>query len=387
MPDVAFPVASTRVAGEVLSLQDLTRATLARQLLLQRSPMTAPEAIAHLLGLQSQVPSPPYQGLWTRLTDFDLKTLTDLMTDRAVVRSTLMRYTLHLIGAADYDWLRPTLQPVMDRAQQSFFGRRTKGLDLGELVAFGREALSGRELTLVELRGLLGERWPELDPIALGYSVQYLVPVVHVPPCGTWKKGGGVRMALAEDWFGAPVAGRPDRAELVRRYLAAFGPASVRDVQAWSGLPRLADLLESMRPELVVFSNEAGVEMFDLPDAPHPGADTPTPVRFLPAYDNLMVAYTDRSRVLTEEQRKVITSGAGGRTRTRPGQQGAVAATLLVDGRVRATWKIERVKRNATLVVEPFEPMTRQEKAEAAAEAEQLLLFSEPDAQGAVEFV
>jgi hypothetical protein len=365
----------------------LNRATLARQSLLERSSSTVPEVVARLVGLQSQLPSPPYVGLWTRLADFEPRTLTDLMTDRVIVRSTLMRYTLHLIGAADYRWLRPTLQPVLDRAQRSAFRSRLNGLDPGDIAAYGADLMAGRELTMSELRARLVERWPDADPTALGYSVQYLVPLVHVPPCGTWKQGGAVRLALAADRLGAAVDGTPDPVRLVRRYLAAFGPASVRDVQAWSGLTRLADVVEARRPELAVFRDEAGVELFDLPEAPRPAPDTPAPVRFLPEYDNLMVAFADRRRVMTDEQRKVISSGAGGRTRTRHGGQGAVAATVLVDGTVRATWKIERAARRATLVVEPFEPLTAAERDDVVAEAERLLGFCEPDAAGSVEFV
>ncbi|MGH6655884.1 MAG: winged helix DNA-binding domain-containing protein [Actinocrinis sp.] len=372
---------------ETLSVRALNRATLARQHLLERADRGAEEMVARLVGLQSQLPSPPYIGVWTRSTAFELETLTRLLFDRTIVRSTMMRYTQHLIGATDYQWLRPTLQPMLDRAQQSFFGRLTKGMDLAELAEYGRELISGRELTLVELRTLLAERWPDRNPTALGYSVQYMVPLVHVPPTGTWRKGGAVTLALAEQWLGRPL-GEPDLAQMVRRYLAAFGPASVKDVQAWSALRGLADTVERLRPTLAVFRDASGEELFDLPDAARPDPQTPAPPRFLPDYDNLIVAHADRSRVITEEQRKVVSSGAGGRTRTRPGQHGAVAATLLVDGVVRATWRIERVKKESALVIEPFSPLSDAEKAEVRAEGEKLLAFAAEGTAGqGIEFI
>lgn len=374
-------------AAETLSTRALNRATLARQCLLRRADCDAQEMVARLVGLQSQLPSPPYIGVWTRSTAFELESLTRLLFERTVVRSTMMRYTQHLIGAADYVWLRPTLQPMLDRAQQSFFGRLTKGMDVAELAEYGRELISGRELTLVELRRQLAERWPDRNPTALGYSVQYLVPLVHVPPCGTWGKGGAVTLTLAEEWLGRPL-GEPDQAEMVRRYLAAFGPASVKDVQAWSALRGLADTVERLRPQLAAFRDAGGEELFDLPDAPRPDEHTPAPPRFLPDYDNLIVAHADRSRVITEEQRKVVSSGVGGKTRTRPGQHGAVAATLLVDGIVRATWRIERVKKDAALVIEPFSPLSARESAEVREEGERLLAFAAQGSTGQrVEFI
>lgn len=379
--------ASRAISGETLSTRALNRATLARQHLLERAEHDAERMVARLVGLQSQLPSPPYIGVWTRSADFKLDELTRLLFDRVIVRSTMMRYTQHLIGAEDYLWLRPTLQPMLDRAQQSFFGRHTKDMDIAELANYGRDLIRSRQLTLVELRKLLAERWPDRNPTALGYSVQYMVPMVHVPPCGTWGKGGAVTLTLAEDWLGRPL-GEPDQAQMVRRYLAAFGPASVKDVQAWSALRGLAGAVEQLRPRLAVFRDERGEELFDLPDAPRPDPQTPAPPRFLPDYDNLIVAHADRSRVITEEQRKVVSSGVGGKTRTRPGQHGAVAATLLVDGVVRATWKVERAKKDATLVVEPFSPLSKAEQAEVAQEGERLLAFAAGDAVGhGVEFI
>ena len=364
----SMKVATTRgrnTSGEVLSRQALNRATLSRQGLLSRWTMSVPEAIERLIGLQSQLPDPPYIGLWTRLVDFRCETLTQELYARRVVRSTLMRYTLHLVTARDLLWLRPALQPVLSRAQRGFFGHYTEGMDLAELVAVGRALFEERPLTPVELREQLRERWPDRDARALAFSVRYLLPLVHMPPGGTWGQNGSFPYTLPESWLGRPLNSDPPLARLVLRYLAAFGPATVMDMQQWSGLTRLLAVVEELRPQLRTFRSEAGKELFDLPDAPRPDPNTPAPPRFLPAYDNLMVAYVNRTRLMTDEHRHVLAGmGAG------PGE---IPATILVDGFVHGTWQIERQSGHATLVIEPFEPLSDQAQNALREEGERLL--------------
>lgn len=369
MPTPAsMKVATTRgrnPSGEVLSHRALNRATLARQGLLSRWTMPVPEAIERLIGLQSQLPDPSYIGLWTRLVDFRPETLTKALYARQVVRSTMMRYTLHLVIARDLLWLRPILQPVLSRAQRGFFGQATAGMDLAELVAVGRTLFEERPLTPVELRERLHERWPDRDARALAFSVRYLLPLVHMPPGGTWGQNGSFPYTLPESWLGRPLESDPPLARLVLRYLAAFGPATVMDIQQWSGLTRLRAVVEELRPQLRTFRSEAGKELFDLPDAPRPDPNMSAPPRFLPAYDNLMVAYVDRTRLMTDEHRKVLAGmGAG------PGE---IPATILVDGFVRGTWQIERRPGHATLAIEPFEPLSDQAQNALREEGERLL--------------
>lgn len=355
----------TEVAAlETLDRRALNRATLERQLLLRRADLPADAAIERLVALQAQETNEPYIGLWARLAGFRHEALTRLLHERRVVRSSLLRGTQHLATADDYLWLRPLLQPALDRGRQAAFGRRTAGLDLAELAAAGRALLQGRNLTRPQLRALLAERWPDRDPQALAWSVQALVPLVHPPPNGTWGSGGATPFALAEDWLGRPLAASPSPEELVRRYLAAFGPASVMDVQAWSGLTRLREVVERLRPRLRVFRDEAGRELYDLPDAPLPDPGTPAPPRLLPMFDNLMVAYADRTRVMTDEHRRRVCVGA------------VVAATALVDGRVRGTWRIERQGETAVLLVELFEPLAAVDGAALAEEGARLLGFA-----------
>jgi Winged helix DNA-binding domain len=361
MPDSAGP--------EVLGRRALNRAALERQWLLRRRHATALAAVEHLVGLQAQSPNPPYVGLWSRLADFGHDELTRLLYDRSVVRSSVVRGTQHLVSAADFRWLRPLMQPALDRGRKAAFGRHTAGLDLAELADVSRDLLAGRTLTRTELRERLAERWPDRDSNALAWSVQTLVPLVHTPPNGTWGRGGATPFILAEEWLGEPLTGSPSVEDLIRRYLTAFGPATVKDMQQWSGLTRLRAVVKELVPGLRTFRDEAGQELFDVPDGPLPDPGTPAPVRFLPEFDNLMVAYADRARLMDDHRRKRVFPS-----------NGLVAATLLVDGFVRGVWNIERQGDAATLRIELFEPLSDEDRTAVSEEAEGLLAFAAGDA-------
>ncbi|MBN6051350.1 AlkZ family DNA glycosylase [Nonomuraea sp. RK-328] len=364
---------------DVLSRRALNRATLERQLLLGRTGAPALEVVELLAGLQAQDPDPPYVGLWSRVTGFRHDDLTTLMYERRVVRATLYRGTQHLVSAADYRWLRPLLGPMLERWRRSAFGRATPGVDPAELAASARALLSGGPLNRPELGRALAERWPGADPVALARSVQGLLPVVHPPPDGTWGRHGPTPFALADDWLGTPPAATADGAadgaadgpahgarELLLRYLAAFGPATVKDAQAWSGLTRLRAVADELRPRLVAFRDEEGAELLDLPEAPRPDPDTPAPVRFLAALDNVVLGHADRRRLMTAEARRHV----------------GVYPALLVDGFVRGLWEIRRAKGTATLVVRLFAPLTGAEEAAVAEEGERLLRFAAAGAPG-----
>ncbi len=339
----------------------LNRTTLDRQLLLRRSDMSALEAVTRLVALQAQESNAPYLGLWSRLGKFALGDLTRLLEDRVLVRSSTLRGTQHMTPAADYLWQRPLLAGRLAQARQAAFGRATAGVDLTELAAAGESALTGRTLTRSRLRDLLAPRWPHTPPDALAWSVQSLVPVVHPPPDGTWRRGGATPFALATEWPGRPLA-EPDPALLVRRYLAGFGPATVRDVQAWSGVGGLGEVVAAM-PDLVRLDGD----LLDLPDMAHPDPDTPAPVRLLPEFDNLILAYVDRTRVLPDEYRKRICEGS------------ATWPTVLVDGTVRETWRLRWERRRLTMTVELFERPAAADRAEVEAEALRLLAFAAPE--------
>ncbi len=199
-------------------------------------------------------------------------------------------------------------------------------------------------MTAKALGQRLGVRFPDLDPGAMAQAVRFLLPLVQVTPRGTWGASHAATWALAEDWLGDELPGDGFPQEMVRRYLAAFGPATVADIQAWSGLTGLRGVVQEMRGELVTLRNERGQELVDLPGAPLPDPETPAPVRFLPGFDNALLSHKDRTRIISEERRIAIGS-----------RNGLFDATYLVDGMVAGTWTVETTKETATLTVRPFE--------------------------------
>jgi hypothetical protein len=361
-------------AYRVLTLRELNRAMLARQMLLERQTIPALDAVERLAGLQAQVPSPPYVGLWTRLKDFRREELTRLMEERQVVRATLMRATLHLMTAEDYLLLRPALQPALTRSMNSIAGKRLEGLDLNRLVGTAREYFESGPRPFADFRLLLAEFEPDRDQSALAYAVRTQLPLVQVPTGGVWGYSGNVPFTTAEKWLGRDLSGSEDPRGLVLKYLAAFGPATVRDVQTWSGRIRLKESVEEIKPELRVLRDENDNELIDLPDAPLPPGDTPAPPRFVPDYDNLVLSHADRGRVISDEHRKKVFLSAA-----------RVRATFLIDGFVRGVWKVEKTRRAATLVIEPFERLSRGDRDSLSEEGERLVRFlAEP--QGAETF-
>ncbi|GII87954.1 hypothetical protein Ssi03_59440 [Sphaerisporangium siamense] len=352
----------------MLTRRALNRALLERQLLLRRHGKTALEAIEHLVGMQSQAPTSPYVNLWTRLRDFEKDDLARLLNDRAVVRVALMRGTIHLVSARDCLELRPVVQPVLDRWARSSHGARLAGADQEEVVALGRKLVEDRPLTFEELAGHLGERWG--DGEALSKLVRAKLALVQVPPRGIWGAVSRARHTTAEYWLERPLGDGSAIETMVLRYLAAFGPASIKDMQAWSGLTGLREVVRGL-PGLRVHRDEAGVELFDVPDGPLPDPDTETPVRFVGEFDNLLLSHADRARVITEEHRKAVFT-----------VNGIIRATILVDGFVAGTWKIVERGDAATLEITPFTalgPMTRDALAE---EGMNLLAFAAPGKSG-----
>lgn len=353
----------------MLTTRALSRAVLKRQLLLRRAELPVVAAVERVLGLNAQSPNPPYLALWSRLARFTVRDLTAAIEDRSLVRSTLLRATQHLMSVPDFRLVRPALGPLLRRVQRNAFGARTTGVDLAELAGRTRELLAdGRVLTRPQLGRALARWWPQADPVALGWTAQYLEPLVHPAPSGTWNVYGPTPFALAT-WTGVRAEARPeDLRALVRRYLAAFGPASVADARAWSGVAGLREVFADLRGELRVFRDGSGRELYDLPDAPLPDPDTPAPVRFLPEFDAPLLAYADRTRLMTDEVRRTVCVGSG------------VAATVLVDGSVAAIWTVERAGRASgdgagRLTVKPLRRLSRAERDAVEEEGHRLLAF------------
>lgn len=367
------------VAAAELSRRDLNRATLARQFLLQRAAMPPLGVIEHLVGLQAQTPQTWYVGLWNRLDGLRGDQVSDLLERRQAVRMALMRSTIHLVTAEDCLWLRPLVQPVIERSTNGAFGRKLAGLDRDELAAAGRAFLDERPLTFSELGARLRERWQDRDAAAMAQAVRARVPLVQVPPRGLWGRSGPIEHTSVESWLGRPVASDPSPATMVLRYLTAFGPATVRDVQAWSGLTRLAEVVDRLRPELVTFRDGEGRELFDLPDAPRPDPATPAPARLLYDYDNLLLSHADRSRFVTDDYRargqEFVTTNV-------------MPSIVLVDGFTAGTWKVLRQRGTATLAIQPFTGrLPEPTEAALTTEGADLLDFLAPDDTHEIEFI
>jgi hypothetical protein len=333
---------STGAVGEVLGRRALNRALLERQMLLRRSTRSIPAALELLVGLQAQAPNPPYIGLWTRLRHFTPDQLAQLLTDRQVVRIALMRGTIHLVAARDCLALRTLLQPVLDRAihANGSLISELRGVNVGTLVAGARELLQERPLTNRQLSAGLKASWPNHDPSALTHAVRCLAPLVQVPPRGIWGAKGQAMHTGVESWLGRPLETNTSLDHLVLRYLAGFGPAAVMDMQVWSGLTGLGEIVDRLRPILRAFRDESGRELFDLPDAPRPDPARSAGVRFLPEFDNVLLSHADRTRIISDDDRKRIYT-----------VNGLVPGTVLVDGFVRGRWKVDRSDGAAKLVV------------------------------------
>ncbi|MET9953324.1 winged helix DNA-binding domain-containing protein [Streptomyces sp. NPDC006339] len=350
----------------VLTTRALNRATLDRQLLLRPSSLSAEQAVHHLVGLQAQNTKPPYYALAARLDGFRPEDLSTLMETRRVARIVSLRSTVHTHTAADAVPLRRLVQAgAIDRELRQF-RKGLDGVDLDRLTALTAAYADERPRTLKDLREHLLREWPAADPLALGVAARCLLPMVQVTPRGLWGRSGQVALSPAETWFDRPAREAADLDETVLRYLGAFGPASVQDMQTWCGLTRLRPAFERLRPRLLVLRDENGTELFDLPDAPRPDEDTPAPPRFLPEFDNLLLSHADRTRVVPAEHR----------TRTWTGNQ--AHRVFLLDGFLAGIWHLEETRQRTTLTIDAFQRLTRAQRDELTAEAERTLRLLGP---------
>ncbi|HLY14808.1 MAG TPA: winged helix DNA-binding domain-containing protein, partial [Candidatus Limnocylindrales bacterium] len=293
-----------------------------------------------------------------------------MMTGRTAVRAPLMRDTLHLVTAADFVGLRPVFVPLLARRfRGSPFFRNLAGVDQDAVAEVARVHLEAGPKTAAELGRLLAEQWPGRDPLSLAMVVRPRLALVQIPPRGVWGSGGLPTWALAEDWLGRRVGtdARPDR--LVRRYLAALGPATIADIQNWSGLSGIRTVVERLRDELLVFHDERGRALYDVPEAPRPDPGTPAPPRYLPEYDNLLLGHHDRTRVMAVEHKTPLFPGSGG-----------VLGSVLLDGRFAGGWQIVRGGRSdpssVSLKVDLLAPASATDRRALATEGEQLLAFA-----------
>ncbi|MEO7274583.1 MAG: winged helix DNA-binding domain-containing protein [Vicinamibacterales bacterium] len=353
---------------DILSLRALNRATLARQHLLDRNDSFL-EVTARLVGVQAQMPRPPLIGLWARVHGLTREAVVAALLDKRLVRGTAMRGTLHLMTDADFRELRGPLQAGLDRGLAAILRDRALGIEMAPLVADATEFFCQPQ-TFDAFRDHLAASAPAADIRAMAYAVRMQLPLLQVPTESAWGFPAQADFISADTWLGKPKRRTPARTteDLVLRYLAACGPATAADAQAWLGLPSLKPVFEALRPRLVTFRGERGGELFDLPDAPRPDPDVPAPVRFLPDWDNAIVGRADARLLAGEHRSKVYQPGL------------RILATVLLDGQVAGTWKIERRKKAATLFISTFARLTSVARRAIEPEAAALLEFAEPDA-------
>jgi hypothetical protein len=357
---------------DILDIRTLNRTLLARQGLLERTSDSVPVVLERLVGLQAQEPGDPYVGLWSRIAEFRPTNLADQLLAREAIRLPLLRATIHLVTTREAVAIRPLAQPVMDRTLQSqrAFAAAIRSVDREVLVAEATARLEEQPRTRAELRAWIADRFPEADASSLAIAVSYLVPVVQVPPRGVWGQTGQATWTTLARW----VADRPEAGAdpmepetLIRRYLAAFGPASVADIRTWSGLAGLREVVDRIRPELRSFRDERGRELLDVADGVLADPETSAPVRYLPVYDNALLGHDDRSRIISQADRRRIMSGG-------PLNVGSV----LVDGFAHAVWRVMADGDRRTLEVRRFRPLSPADEAAVGEEGERLLAFLDP---------
>src|SRR4051812_10598649 len=318
----------------VLDRRTLNRTLLARQHLLERSSLSVVEMMEHLCGMQAQVPTSPYAGLWSRTDGFRTDDLAQLVLDRRVVRTVLMRSTIHLVTAADARAVHPLVAPMLAKDPYA------RGIDPDAVIRATHAIVEDEPRTPAELGRLLAEQLPDHGAENLMHAARAFCALVQVPPRGVWGVGGAVRLTTLASWVDAADAPELRIDDLVVRYLRAFGPASVRDFAAWSRLTGARAVFERLRPQLLSDRDEGGVELFDVPDAPRAAPDVDAPVRFLPEYDNVVLAHADRTRILDDRARSFLS------------RENGYWPFVLVDGEVCATWSL----RDGVIRVAPFEP-------------------------------
>lgn len=356
----------------VLSDRTLNRTLLARQQLLDRAPGAVSELIDRLVGLQAQAPLAPYVALWSRLDGFDPSELSELMLSRRYVRGHAMRSTLHTVSAADFPPLRALSEAIVARNFQAAFAAPLRERDRSVIAEDVRAALADGPLRRPQLVDRLVGRWGIELATAAASAAAILTPCVQATPRGVWGESGPVMWATAQQWLGAHLpAPSPSPASYLIRYLAAFGPATVADMRTWSGWTGLQAVVSDLRPNLRVFRDEQGRELYDVTDSPIADPDTPAPVRFLPEYDNVHFSFAHRARINPRRHPAPLAPG-----------NGAAMGTFLADGVYAGTWKraLSADNSTSTLTISPHIALAPNDVDALYEEGQALLSFLAPGA-------
>lgn len=363
------------MTAALLTPRQLNRATLHRQHLLARVRRPALDVVHDLVGMQGQNPRDPYVALWSRLVDFDPRELEALLLDRQVVRLAVQRGTVHVVTADDCRVLRPLAQPVLVQQlhAHSMYKRRFDGVDLDDVMDGARRILTDRPRNAKQLREALAERFPDLDAGAMAFACRNLLAFVQLPPRGLWTSTGAVVGTTAEAWLGRPLDESPSVDDVMLRYVAAFGPATVRDAATWSRYTGLREVFDRLRPQLRTFRDDAGRELFDVPNSLIPDPDVPAPPRLLPEYDNVLLAHADRSRFTSDEFRARL-----------PYDRLGFLGNLLVDGTLAGGWR--RGEDPGALVIYTVDPFDAVRRNDVEEEAQHLLHLLAPGADHDVRF-
>ncbi len=361
-----------------LTVRELNRATLARQMLLARARIGPVPAIERLVALQAQWSPSPYVALWSRVAGFTREALWSAIERHTVVRARLMRGTLHLVSARDFYAYAVATQDLQRGAWNRLqIGRGVDPKKVTSLaVTFANEPRAKAEVLahITKSIGTLGGPYHWL----VWRFVSAHADLISAPPGGHWAYSGTDHpYVAARHWIrgGARPSEDAAIALLIRRYLAGFGPATLADIARFAGQvpPRIRPTLERLAPALRRFTDEDGRTLFDLPRAPRPDADTAAPVRLLPRYDEMLIAYEHRDRVMGSlgiRHRAVLYA-----------KNGIIEATLLVDGTVAGTWGLDATKDQAIVRIRPFAPLGKRDRTAALDEAESLARFIAPEAR------
>lgn len=364
------------MAPRTLTTAQLNRALLARQGLLRRKRISVARMVEQTGGLQTQEPKDAFVSLWSRVDGFRAEQLRVAAERREIVRGSNLRCTIHTVTAGDFLAFRSTLAEVIEKDTANW-RHAYAGMDKDAVIAAAKRLLaddmprSGREIGVE-----LAEEFPSADREGLTHCARIHVPVVMTPTGDRWGYSRPPKLALAERYLGAPLAPATPAAKtaLLRRGIAAIGPASIADLRTWSGLTGVKEALEPLLPQLAEFRDEAGRTLYDLPGAPRPKATTEAPVRFLGEFDNVALSHADRARIIDAEDAKRFNLSKNGRR----------AHAVLIDGMINATWRIEAKRGEARLIVTPFRKLPKPTLDELSAEAEQLAKLVEPGADSYV---